>query len=270
MSSTANRAERLWLGRLALEERWRLWKKPAYRRAAPTSGANGLGLLEELIRTKKAIDLDGKARDTTAFITAQEGTELHRLIVQAKPRLALEIGFLHGYSTLHLLQGLADVGAGQLVSIDPGQFSEYAGGVGLMNVRRAGLHRFHAHMNAGSQFALPELARRRITIDFAFIDGNHLFDYTLLEFFYLDQILRVGGTLIFHDYLNPSVFTALNYIEANFAYAVADCPARNLRVVTKQAHDTRPWYYFVPFRVPQIAWTSADVRPMVDPASEQP
>ena len=39
-----------------------------------------------------------------------------------KPELAVEIGFLHGYSTLYLLQALADLGQGRLISIDPGQF----------------------------------------------------------------------------------------------------------------------------------------------------
>jgi hypothetical protein len=45
--------------------------------------------------------------------------------------------------------------------------------------------------------------------------------------------------------------------------------AGEIEVQLKQNHDTRPWYYFVPFRVPQIAWTSAEVRPMVDPSSER-
>ena len=266
MPSKSPTAERIWLGRLALARLWRL-RKGAYRNAGAKPGENAWSLLGELNRTRKAVDIEGRLCDTVAFITAEEGRELHRLVTETKPRLALEVGFLHGYSTLHLLQGLADNGTGRLVSIDPGQFGEYARGVGLMNVRRAGLDRYHAFMDAPSQFALPDLCQKAIACDLAFIDGNHLLDFTVLEFFYIDKMLRVGGVMAFHDYQNPSVFAAVNYIEANFPYDVSPCSTRNLRNLVKRENDSRPWYYFVPFRVAQVAWTTLENRPFVEPES---
>jgi len=92
-----------------------------------------------------------------------------------------------------------------------------------------------------------------------------LADQTMLEFFYLDRLLSRGGILVFHDYLNPSVHTVTKFVEANRAYTVRPCAAENLRVLVKQEEDSRPWYYFVPFKVPDIAWRTSENRPMVDP-----
>ena len=241
-----------------------LLQKPAYQAAQPKPGEDAWSLLRELRETQKALDIDGQARATTAFITDEEGMELYRAVFRIKPELAVEIGFLHGYSTLHLLQALADLGRGRLISIDPGQFGDYAQGIGLMNVRRAGLDSFHLFWNEASQFALPQLCQQGMSVDFAFVDGSHLLDYTLLEFFYLDKMLKCGGLIAFHDYVNPSVFTALQYIESNFPYAVQECAAKNLRILAKIENDSRPWYYFIPFRVPEIAWTSIENRQTVD------
>jgi len=36
-------------------------------------------------------------------------------------------------------------------------------------------------------------------IDFAFIDGAHTFDHVLVDFFYIDRMLNVGGIVAFDD-----------------------------------------------------------------------
>ena len=36
-------------------------------------------------------------------------------------------------------------------------------------------------------------------MQFAFIDGWHTFDYTFIDFFYIDRILDVGGVVVFDD-----------------------------------------------------------------------
>jgi len=35
-----------------------------------------------------------------------------------------------------------------------------------------------------------------VTVDFAFIDGNHVFEYVLVDFFLIDKLLRPGGAII--------------------------------------------------------------------------
>ena len=253
---------RMWKWQLALE-RLRWVTKPAYRRGGPTLGVDGWTVLKQLTDSETAQGLDGNLHKTTPFISPGEGQELHDTLLTVKPEYALEIGFLHGYSTLNMLQALAEIGHGKLLSIDPGQFGAYARGIGLMNVRRAGLQRFHVFWPESSQFALPRLCRLEVPIQFAFIDGNHLVDYTMLEFFYLDKLIPRGGILVFHDYMNPSVHTATKFIEANHSYSVLPCAEENLRMLVKRDEDVRPWYYFVPLQVPNIAWKTSENRPMV-------
>jgi predicted O-methyltransferase YrrM len=254
----------VWKWQLALG-RTRFVTKRAYRRGSPKPGVDGWTVLQQLTQTKTALGLDGNAHKSTPFISAEEGQELHDVLREVNPEWALEIGFLHGYSTLNMLQALSETGHGKLVSIDPGQFSGYAQGIGLMNVRRARLERFHVFWPESSQFALPRLCRLDMRIQFAFMDGNHLLDYTMLEFFYLDKLLSPGGILVFHDYLNPSVHAVTKFVEANHSYTVKPCAAENLRMLVKQGEDSRPWYYFVPFLVPDVAWRTSENRPMVAP-----
>jgi predicted O-methyltransferase YrrM len=254
----------LWKYALNLARFARVQRSADYRTTKPKSGENAWTLLRELWETRKAIGLDGQYHCTEPFITEGEGKELYRLVSERKPTFALEIGFFHGYSTLHLLQGLADVGSGRLLSIDPFQYTSVAHGIGLMNVRRAGLEKYHLLCAGASQFALPFLCQRGFTVDFAFIDGNHLLDFTLLEFFYIDKMIAPGVPIVFHDFCNPSVYTALQFIEANLPYAIIPSLERNLRIILKKSDDTRPWYYFVPFKVPDLAWTTLEGRRAVE------
>jgi hypothetical protein len=256
-----------WTWKLELARLRRL-RKAAYRDAKPKQGENGWSLLRELRETGKAIGADGLHYETRPFITEGEGQVLYKCILDAKPNLSLEIGFLHGYSTLHILQGLADVGTGRLLSIDPFQFDPFARGIGVMNVRRSGLERHHLFWPGASQFVLPRLCQRKVRFDFAFVDGSHLFDFTLLEFFYIDKMIDIGAQVVFHDYMNPSVYAAAQFIEANLAYSVVTCPEKNLRILRKKENDTRPWYYFVPFQISDVAWTTLENRRTVDRGSK--
>jgi predicted O-methyltransferase YrrM len=258
----------LWKWKLHLALWDRVRRSASYRDAKAKSGENAWTLLRELGKTRQAMGLDGKNRRSEQLITEGEGQTLYRLVSERKPAFALEIGFRHGYSTLHVLQGLADAGSGRLLSLDPFQYDPDVEGVGLMNVRRAGLEKYHLFCEGASQFILPFLCERSFAVDFAFIDASHLFDFTLLEFFYVDKMIAPGSPIVFHDYLNPSVYTALQFIEANRSYEVLSSPEKNLRILLKKGPDTRPWYYFVPFKVPQMAWTSLEGRRPVEPPQE--
>ncbi len=42
-------------------------------------------------------------------------------------------------------------------------------------------------------------------LDFIFIDGWHTFDYTLIDFFYADKLLRKDGIILIDDALHKGV-----------------------------------------------------------------
>ncbi len=237
------------------------WRHSPYRRARPAGDLDAHQVIRELDERGLQTNLHGEQVAATRFMTLGEQQELYKLVVEQRPKLAVEVGLAAGYSTLSILQALSDKKSGKLLSIDPYQISGFKG-TGLMNIRRAGLDDFHLWWERMSHYSLPVLAESGAKVDFAFIDGNHLFDYTLTEFYYLDRILRCDGCIAFHDYQNPSVRSCLNFIETNFHYKVAPCAEPNLRFLVKEAYDDRPWYYFRPFAVPPIAWTTLENREM--------
>ena len=68
--------------------------------------------------------------------------------------------------------------------------------IGVRNVERAGFTERHTLVESFDYIALPKLLQEGARFDFAFIDGMHLFDYTLLDFFFVDVMLDVGGWVV--------------------------------------------------------------------------
>jgi hypothetical protein len=150
--------------------------------------------------------------------------------------VSLEIGLAQGISSLFICEALAEVGAERHIIIDPFQVavpeadfprnhaSGYNGhwkGIGLYNLKKAGyegLVEFHGEM---SYAALPRLVAEGRRVDFAFIDGSHLFDYALVDFFYVDMMLKPGGVMVLHDTWHyPAVRKLCRYMLTNRRYTV--------------------------------------------------
>jgi hypothetical protein len=55
-------------------------------------------------------------------------------------------------------------------------------------------------------------------VDFAFVDGWHTFDHVLVDFFYIDRLLRVGGIVVFDDASMPAIHRICRYIATNRQY----------------------------------------------------
>ena len=175
-------------------------------------------VLEEILATGRMTDRDGQSRPIYSNISAGHVAALYRAILQQRPKQAIEIGMCCGISTLAMLTALQQLGeGGRLISIDPWQMS-HEKGMGMWNVRRAGLDSLHELIEKPSHAALPELLGKGCRIDFAYIDGNHLFDYALLDFFYLDKMLNVGGVIGFNDCGWLSIHHVLNYVRTHRKY----------------------------------------------------
>lgn len=178
-------------------------------------------LLEQIYRSGYIEDSQGQRIELfPTSIPYEEGQAIYNLIRQVKPAHTLEIGLAYGISTLFICQALQDNGMGQHSAIDPMAIKLW-GSLGLLNVQRAGLEPRLRFLEASSHVALPELLRQQERFEVAFIDGCHRFDYTLLEYFYLDKLLPVGGHLIFDDLDRPAIRKALAFILRNRNYQLA-------------------------------------------------
>jgi hypothetical protein len=98
--------------------------------------------------------------------------------------------------------------------IDPFQRTKWHG-VGLHNIQAAGFSHFVEFVEARSEFALAQLLRDGVQLDFALIDGLHTFEQCMIEFFYIDRMLNVNGVLVFDDAdwpgINKVIRMALSY-----------------------------------------------------------
>ncbi|NJR75273.1 MAG: class I SAM-dependent methyltransferase [Scytonema sp. CRU_2_7] len=154
-------------------------------------------LLEEIYSTKLVKDAAGNSINPFPTATPYDiGVVLKEFIQKYNLERTLEVGMAYGLSTLFICQAHQDKGTGIHTAIDPMQNNLWKS-IGLLNIERAGLADKLRFMESCSHEALPQLLTKGEKLDFAFIDGSHHFDYTLIDFFYIDKLLHLGGYVVF-------------------------------------------------------------------------
>jgi predicted O-methyltransferase YrrM len=192
-------------------------------------------VLEEIYKTNQVHLGDGDRKfPLHSSISGEEGVFLQELVRQADPKVVLEVGLAYGISALHICDALKVRTGTRHIAIDPNQYGGIWGdswnGIGIANLRRAGFGDIVQLIEKPSHLALPELEMAGQEIDFAFIDGWHTFDFALIDFFYVDRMLRIGGIVALDDTDFPAVRKLCRFIATNRAYSViGSCGA-----------DTRP------------------------------
>jgi predicted O-methyltransferase YrrM len=156
-------------------------------------------------------------------ISYEEGMMLYDTVRQLGARQTLEVGLAYGISTLFICQALRDGGGGEHTAFDPLQSSLWKS-IGLLNVQRAHFQDSVRFWEAPSHSVLPDLLRAGDRFDFIFVDGAHLFDFALLDFYYANLLLKPTGHLLLHDLWMPSVRKLLTFVVRNYPYRIVDTP----------------------------------------------
>jgi predicted O-methyltransferase YrrM/SAM-dependent methyltransferase len=198
-------------------------------------------LLEQIYASGKVETAEGEPIDAfPAGLPRAHADEIARLVRELGLTNTLETGMAYGLSTLAICAVHEQRGEGSHVAIDPHQSSDWRG-IGKLNLERAGLTARARVIEARSDEALPRLRDEGLRIDFALIDGLHLFDATLVDFFHADRMLEVGGVVVFHDTWMPAVAQAVEYVSANRAYERLDAGDAAMVALRKLAGDDRAW-----------------------------
>ena len=178
-------------------------------------------VLEDILRTGEVTSDEGErfSLGTGGPISREEGELLQRVIGVLKPKISLEIGLAYGISTLFICEALKKVGANKHIVIDQDQSTLFKG-IGLKNLGQAGYGELIEFIEEPSEIALPELLTRKTRVDFAFIDGWHTFDHTLLDFFYVNMMLNVGGIVAFDDTTLSSISELCRFISRYPCYRI--------------------------------------------------
>ena len=146
-------------------------------------------------------------------ITAKECQLMFDLLIREKPEYTAEIGCANGGSTYNIAQALEHNGRGHHYAVDPFQ-ETYWKNLGKIKISAANLsHRvtFHDRFPEDVFSTLPQL-------DFVFIDGSHLFDFTIVDFVVSDKRLKVGGIMAFHDSWMGAIRGVLRFVLSNRSY----------------------------------------------------
>jgi hypothetical protein len=146
---------------------------------------------------------------------------LHRVVLDRQPELVLEVGMAIGATALAATGALEENGHGRMISIDPFQSTEWRN-IGVLNVRRACLAHRHEVIEESDFIALPALLAAGARVDIAYIDGRHTFEHALLDFFYVDKMMPVGGIVGFNDCDWPAVLPTLYFLEQHRSYKRVD------------------------------------------------
>ena len=203
-------------------------------------------ILQSILFNKSVATENGITRPLHSNISAEEGNFLQEMIRSARPQVSLEIGCAYGISSLYICEALRDVNASQHIIIDPyqhfplgkGPLSGFEG-IGLANLRRAGYFDLIDFHEVPSYQYLSRLTEDRVTIDFAFIDGMHTFDYALVDVFLIDKLLRPGGIVILDDFSYPSIRSVCRYVLSNLRYRCVGPPSSQATLWRKLARRVR-------------------------------
>jgi len=182
----------------------------------------GIELVAEIRRTNRVLCEDGSAATLSSGIDDACGSLLRRMVLDVRPKVAVEVGLAFGISTLYILDALAELGSGHLIGMDPAQHDGTWRGGGLANVRAAGFADFYEFHERSSQDLLPELGVRGLRAQLAFLDGWHTFDHTLVDFFFVDRLLEPGGVVVFDDVGYPAIRRVCDFVLTNRAYELVE------------------------------------------------
>jgi len=193
--------------------------------------------LNEIFEKRRVLDANGEEHRLHSNISIAHSNALYETVIKYQATQVIEIGMAYGISTLAILAAIEKNGGGRLISIDPYQSTDYKG-IGLLNVQKAGLAQYHTLIEKPDYLALPELVEQKTQLDAAYIDGWHTFDYTLLDFFFVDKLLKADGFVAFNDASLPAVKKVLRFVKTHRKY-------EELNVGLKQAYVSRNlWHTF--------------------------
>ncbi len=181
-------------------------------------------LLSKILAEKRAYTPDGQAFPLHSHIDQLEGEVLQFWIGEKKPEHILEIGMAYGVSSLFICDAIRQRMDVTYDIIDPFQYQDWQG-CGVHHLNLAGFRgRFILHEQP-SEICLPRLLAANYHCDFAFVDGFHTFDHALIDFFYINRMLDVGGVVVFDDVHLSSIRKLLAYIASYPCYQALPIPA---------------------------------------------
>jgi predicted O-methyltransferase YrrM len=201
--------------------------------------------LERLYARGKALTGTGEPVKLSSALSPVEGKHIYDIVRAGGFTKTLEIGFANGVSTVYIAQAVRDNGGGTHVAIDPNQMTQWKG-AGIRSVRDAGLDDIVEWVKGDSTIVLPRFLSEGKRFQFILVDGLHLYDYTLIDFFFASRLLEVGGVVCMDDIRHPAVADWLRYAKRNYPHLRFEprtLAGKTMATFTKMGEDSRKWNF---------------------------
>jgi len=186
--------------------------------------------LKELCETSKVRGETGKEFNSGGS-TLNNLEIIYNLMLREKPERTIEIGMAQGRSALmfaacHRL--LEHDGTHQHIVIDPFQSSDWDN-TAVLQLKTAQLLDYVKVYEMPSSKCLPLLIRDGASFDLAYVDGSHLFEDVFVDFYFLYELISVGGIILFDDSTFPDVRKVIRFIENNYGDLLSPVKLQSFR-----------------------------------------
>lgn len=191
----------------------------------------------------KKLIIPGKLKNLE--IKVKLGKFINNLILENNLRKTLEVGFGLGASSAYIINATKS----RHITIDPFYKTAWNSSIGKKNIQKLGFTKLLKYYDDFSYNVLPQLVRKGIKLDFAFIDGDHKYDFIFIDFFYIDLMLQKGGFILFDDAGMRSAQLVASFLRTNKKnYKEIATPSKTFILFQKTGiRDERPWYHFEEF-----------------------
>jgi hypothetical protein len=186
-------------------------------------------LFLQLLKDKYVINEKNEKIPIDSNIDEHEAGVIVKYIKQINASSAVEVGCAFALSSLIIGDALQKNEHTKHYIFDPhqslGVVDDILGGhgfdgLGIANLKKAGLYDHVEFHEIESYQGMPELIKRKVKVDFVFIDGWHTFDYTLIDMFMADKLLKTGGIMVIDDSNMVPVREACGFFINNRDYKV--------------------------------------------------
>ena len=189
-------------------------------------------LLEKIFESNKFINSKNQIIQIHSETKKNQCEYLQNIIRTNNFKKSIEIGFAYGMSTLAITEEVVSNGGNHVV-IDKFQNSDWNGN-GLDLINQAGYTEKIEFYENFCYEVLPSLLKDGREFDFAYIDSTKLFDFLLVDFFFIDKILDINGIIVFDDLGWLSVKKLLRFISQFPNYEVYSQFPQNYKLSKKR------------------------------------
>lgn len=184
-------------------------------------------------------------KNLTSEVKPSVGYYLYSLVKENRFNKILQIGIRNGIDALYLNQGLVENNKIKdkhldIILIEKGWEKNTEKTLKELNSPYITLYKQESYLQ------LPELVEEEKMYNMILIKGYHLFDSALIDFFYADKLLNIGGIVVLFDKKFESSEKLAKYIQTNFKnYKLLpkNLGSEYCYTFVKIAEDTRRWFF---------------------------